>query len=146
LRKLLYGIMYPREVYVKKIFAFMQIRGFQNLISLQSAVSLQFDCLYLKIRILKQQAFCTSAHAGISGAAQRSDQNYSEEYAHRPSDAMLRRSAGTDFHVEQVLLPPLAHIGHSSIARSGAFLAKIHPGFPRVLARDSAIIRAQRST
>jgi hypothetical protein len=47
---------------------------------------------------------------------------------------MLGRSAGTDFHIEQVLLPTLPHIGQSPIARSRSSLAKTHR-LPSVLAR-----------
>jgi len=51
----------------------MHIGGFQNLFTLQTAVSLEFNGLQLKIRILKQQASCRLAHASVGGAHQRSD-------------------------------------------------------------------------
>jgi hypothetical protein len=59
---------------------------------------------------------------------------------------MLSHSAGTDFHVEQVLLAPVAHFGHASILRPGAFVDQLHFRFPSVLALESAMMRAQRST
>jgi hypothetical protein len=51
----------------------MQIGRFQNLFTLQTAVSLEFNGLQLKIRILKQQASCRFAHACVGSANQRSE-------------------------------------------------------------------------
>src|SRR5262249_9090303 len=58
---------------------------------------------------------------------------------------MLCRSTGTHLNVKQVLLTPLAHIGDSPIPVLGASLDTPHLRFISVRARESAIMRAQRS-
>src|SRR5262249_9679764 len=144
--KLLYPIVNARQVYLKNILAFTQIGFLQNLLTLQSAVSLQFNCLELIIRILEEEASHGFSHSCADRREQHDDQNHSGEHAHGSSNAMPRHSRRPALHVKQVLLPPLTHIGYSPIARPGAFLAKTHLRFPSVLARESAIMRAQRST
>jgi hypothetical protein len=81
------------------------------LLTLESAVGLQFDCLNVIIWILEEKPFYSLARTCIPGCAQDHEQSQLPEHAHRPANAGLGCSPGTDFHIEQVLLPPLPHIG-----------------------------------
>jgi hypothetical protein len=89
----------------------MQTDCFQHLLTLESAVGLQFDCFDLVIWILEEKAFCTFARTYVTSSTQRDDQNRFPHHAHRAANAVLSRSAGTHFNVEQVLLSPLPHVG-----------------------------------
>jgi hypothetical protein len=104
------------------------------LFTLESAVRLQFDCFDLVIRVLEEEPFCSFSDSHKTACAQNREQSHFPKHAHRAPNAVLRRSAGTNFHIEQMLLPTLSHIGEASIARSGSSLAKAHP-LPFVLAR-----------
>jgi hypothetical protein len=60
---------------------------------------------------------------------------------------MLRRSAGADLHIEQMLLPAAAYIGRPPIARARVLSDELHLQLdPSDLARDSAMTRRHRST
>src|SRR4029077_17372275 len=103
------------------------------------------------IWIFEDKAFYSFARTCVARRAQNHEESHLPEHAHRAANAVLGRSAGANFHVEQVLLPTLPHIGQSPIARSGSFLAKTHR-LPSVLAfgcpaepwrrLESAMIRA----
>ena len=144
--ELLYAVMDARQVHAENVFALLQIGYFQNVLALQRAVSLQFNCLQLIIPILEKEALGSFTPPDINGTAEPSEQHHSGKNNQSPSDSMLRYPAGADLHIEQVLLAPVAHIGHTPISRPGAFLDEVHLRVPSVLARESAMMRAQRST
>ena len=76
----------------------------------------------------------------------RRHQHHSGENNQTLADAMLRRSAGADLYVEQMLLAPAAYVGRAAIAQAGALSDEFHQLAPSILARESAITRRHRST
>ena len=134
------------QVHTETVLALAQIGRFQNLLALQGPVRLKLNYIHLIIWILEEETPCAFARPDINGTAQPGHQNHPGENAQSPPNAMLGHSAGADFHVEQVLLAPVAHFGHAPILRLGAFVDHFHFRFPSVLALESAMMRAQRST
>ncbi len=136
--------MYPRQVNTENVCAFMQFGCLQYLLTLKRTVGLQFNCSDSIVWILKEKASCSFARAEVNARGQPRDRNHFPQHAHGVANPVLSRSAGADFHIQEMLLPPLPHVGHSPIARSGRSFAKTHL-LLSVLARESAMIRAQRS-
>src|SRR5207253_9248423 len=80
----------------------------------------------LPIWIFEEEASRRFAHTCAERREQYDDQNHSGEHAHGSSNAMPRHSAGTDLHIEQVLLTPLAHIGYRSEEHTSELQSRGH--------------------
>src|SRR5437867_12568179 len=133
--------MDARQVHTENVFALLQIGYFQNVLALQRAVSLQFNCLQLIIPILEKEALGSFTPPDINGTAEPSEQHHSGKNNQSPADSMLRYPAGADLHIEQVLLAPMAHIGHTPSSRPGACVDERHLRVPAVRARQREVLR-----
>src|SRR5205823_9286895 len=128
----------------ENIFAFTQRGRAQDLLARQIAVGLHFNRAQLVIGIFEKQAAASFACAKVKASAKAEREYDSRNSDERAPIPLLRRGARTHLHVEQMLPAPLPPTGDAPIARTGA-LAICHRVFLSILARESSMMRTQRS-
>jgi hypothetical protein len=144
LRKPLQALTDTRQIHAEDIFAFTQIGHFKT--SRAARVPSVCSSIVFPIIGFSKKKRLAASRARDKQQRKPGQRHQSGEHSQNPACAMPRSSAGANFYVEQMLLTPLAKIGHALIALSRTSSSDFHLEVPSVLARESSMMRAQRST
>ena len=100
LRQLLQSLVDPRQVYPKNIFPFAQTSDIQDLVALQSSISLHFDVVELVVRVVDEEPLGRDPGADIKSPGQQNHQRDLREHDEQPAVTVLDRLARAHFDVE----------------------------------------------
>src|SRR4051812_28239565 len=99
-----------RQIHAEDIFAFTQSRRFQNLITLQGSIGLNFNLAELIIRVFEEKTPGSESNTEIETNGKAGKEHNLRSDHKDPSIPMLSRLMGANFYIEEMLLAALSRI------------------------------------